>query len=532
MAEELQILETVPRLSQSAIWRLQRRFYEARGPAAWGRGGVPSWATSSPFVAASYLKVVLGFLRDLRAGRSPLGGLDPSAPVHVIELGAGHGRFTHAFLQELDAIRGHPVLAGLRVRYLMTDVAQANLAAAAAHPAFRGWVDGGSLAFASFDVGRDAAFAPHASGGVEEIGGNPLIVIANYVFDSVPHDCFRVSDGALFEDRVSVVASGPAPASLDDPGVLPRCSLRFDPRPASPPCYDDRGLDLVLDGYRRRLSSAHVAIPVAAIRCLKALHDLSGGRFLVLAADKGMLDEDQLEGQGPPAMMSHAGAFSLPVNFHALTAWLQLRGGSGLLTRGRESLVKVAALLSRGPAAAFPETRMAFRDAIDGFGPGDFFRLVESVPPEPEPPHRLAMDLFRLSRFDPHVLCRYRDVLVAGGGGLPPAAAEDMRRGLETAWTRCLPLPGSDDVAFEIGRVLYEMGRDADALRFWQRSLDLFGEDPMTFHNMGLSHWRLRDLPGALRCFDAALARDPEHAQSRAWRLRVAAALAREAGEA
>jgi len=86
-------LELPCRLSRSVLWRLQRRFFERRGPAAWSEGVVPHHATTNPYLARAYSRIVLGFLRDWRAG------LDPSQPVYLVELGAGSGRLAFHFLR-------------------------------------------------------------------------------------------------------------------------------------------------------------------------------------------------------------------------------------------------------------------------------------------------------------------------------------------------------------------------------------------------------------------------------------------------
>ena len=47
-------LEAACRLSRSVLWRLQRRFFEQRGIAAWSEGVVPHHVTSNPGLARAY----------------------------------------------------------------------------------------------------------------------------------------------------------------------------------------------------------------------------------------------------------------------------------------------------------------------------------------------------------------------------------------------------------------------------------------------------------------------------------------------
>jgi hypothetical protein len=81
------ILQRGKRLSESLLWWLQRNFFKQRGPQAWAKGVVPYYITSNAWIADSYAKVVLGWLRDCA------GTLDPDHPVTLLELGCGSGRF-------------------------------------------------------------------------------------------------------------------------------------------------------------------------------------------------------------------------------------------------------------------------------------------------------------------------------------------------------------------------------------------------------------------------------------------------------
>jgi hypothetical protein len=86
------------RLSKSPLWRWQRNYFESHGIRAWTPGAVPYHITSCPFIARSYSRVVLGFLRDCAAApsdgeRSTVASIDPTRPIYIVELGSGSGRF-------------------------------------------------------------------------------------------------------------------------------------------------------------------------------------------------------------------------------------------------------------------------------------------------------------------------------------------------------------------------------------------------------------------------------------------------------
>src|SRR4051794_40445938 len=114
-------------LSQSAVWDLQRAYYEGRATKAFAE--VPHQVVDNPFVAAAYARVVAGYLRDVARG-----GVNVDEPLYVIELGAGAGRFAHGFVRELGALLDALPLELPPVVYVMTDLAESTLADWQANP--------------------------------------------------------------------------------------------------------------------------------------------------------------------------------------------------------------------------------------------------------------------------------------------------------------------------------------------------------------------------------------------------------------
>ena len=229
---------------------MQRAFYEQRAGEAFAE--IPHEAVDNPWVAAAYARVIKGFARDM------------AAPPTIVELGAGSGRFAHGLRREL----------GADVRYVMTDFAQSQLDDWAANPALEGFE------FARLDLTSDDLPPAHS----------PLVVIANYVFDSLPADAFAVHDGVLEECLVEVAGD---------------LELSYTRRPATPDHYGDPDLDALLEHYRANLGDTVFTIPRIALAALHRLREAAGDRLLVLAADKAFSTEEALgyrsEGRSPRA---------------------------------------------------------------------------------------------------------------------------------------------------------------------------------------------------------------------------------------
>ena len=209
-----------------------------------------------------------------------------------------------------------------------------------------------------------------------------------------------------------------------------RAQLTYSRRPTTAAHYGDPDLDALLEHYRTSLADTVVTIPRVALGAVRALLDASGGRLLVLAADKAFSTEEALDHREAPQPARHSGAFSLMVNFHALGRFAERRGGAFLHGGDRHAAIDVGAL------AFGAEIGAAYADAIARFGPGDLATLIAGV-------ERVAdglsvaelVALLRLSGWDATTLHAVLSAAARPGrgrrsrhpGGPPRGAARDRR---------------------------------------------------------------------------------------------------------
>ena len=457
-------------LSQSRVWNLQRAYYERAGAEAFAE--VPHQIVDNPYVARAFARVVVGFLRDWARG-----GLDPSEPLYVVELGAGAGRFAHGCVRELgERLDALPFQVPPLV-YVMTDLADSTVDDWAANEAF----DDPRFDFARFDAAGDEPLELRRRRLTVERFANPLVLIANYLFDSLPADAFAVGRGELEECLVSV--------SGDD---VESMKLSYTRRPVEDPHYGDEDLDALLAHYREKLADTVVTIPRVALDCVRRARELAGGRLLVLSADKAHSTEDALAYRREPEISRHGGSFSLMANFHALGLYATRHGGEYLNGGGRHESVDTCAFLLGEPPGGFAETKLAYDDAIDAFSPDDLFQLTEGV-------ERAASELsvaemvalLRLTAWDAFTLHGVLEALVERAPSADAAVQEDLRSALFEVHERAYTVRGDEDLPFAIGRLLYEMGDYEDALEFFEESLERYGPHPATEHNIELCEEQL-----------------------------------------
>lgn len=526
-------LEQRERLSRSAIWRLQRNYFEQQGIEAWSTGTVPHHITSSPFIADAYARIVSGYLRDClliarRGKNSSMAPLDRRQPVYIVELGVGPGRFAYLFLKKFLAIQQASALGNIPIRYVMTDFTERNLEYWRKHPWLQRFIEQGVLDFACFDVEHDRELKLTHSG--ETISAqnlrNPLVVIANYVFDSIPQDAFYISGGQLFETLVSLSAPEKE-KNVDDQENSYRIDLLYDGHQVNGNYYKDARWNRILLDYKRRLPDTSFLFPTAALHCIRNLHRLSNGRMLLLSGDRGYsCDEALLEGNGASTMAVH-GSFSMTVDYQIIGEYSRLLGGQVLHPHRRsDDHLNISAFMFGDMPGDFMETRQSYSEAIEKFGPNDFFTLKEGVAGIYE---FLNLDqilaFLRLSCWD---YKRFFECLPALKKHLPDMTDNHKRQlheALVKVWDSYLPIGEESDLAFELGTLMLEIGFHAEAIEFLHRSVELQGIAPGTAYNMGVCYYSQGQLDQALDHVNQAIDLDSDFAEAKTLRKELESAL-------
>jgi hypothetical protein len=523
------IVEAGVRLSRSRLWELQRHYFDQQGIRAWSQHTVPHYITSNPFIAGDYARVIFGFLRDCHgvANAHPapdFAPLDLSQPVYIIELGSGSGRFAFHLLKKLTSFYPRSVLKDVPFKFVMTDFTEHNLDYWRAHPSLRYFVEQGVLDFARFDAEQSESLTLDHSGDTLAAGAikNPVVVLANYFFDGIPQDAFYIRDGQLYESLVTISAP-PADNHLDDPGLLDRIEISYENYPTTTEYYGDQELDRILQGYQQRLPTTYLLFPSAALGCIRRLQHLAGGRLLLISADKGYIHEESLINRAEPRIAVH-GSFSMMVNYHAIAEYIRHQGGRVLQTAHRRVSLTVCAFLLGQHPAGYVETRLAFEETIEKYGPDDFFTLKKGIEKNYA---ALTLEqllaLLRLSGWDAAVFMDAFAALLDQVESADEALQRELHRAIRQVWDNYYHIGERRDIAFYMAMLLYGMEYYPEALNYFQHSLRLYGPDASTFYNMAVCHYALRQLEAALDCINQTLAFDPAFEAAKGMRIKIEA---------
>jgi len=349
---------------------------------------------------------------------------------------------------------------------------------------------------------------------------NPLVLLANYFFDSIPQDVFRLEGGDLACCTVTLTSSQREP-DRSDPAMLRRLSIDFEPRGCPADYYHDPELDALLSGYCRSLVDTYLLFPCAAIRALRSLSTLAGGRLLLLTGDTAQVLEQDLDRRSAPDIRIH-GSFSMRVNYHTLGQWARGRGGRYMHTAHRQAQIAVCALVLGEHPSEFPETRLAFAEAVERAGPDEFFLIkcgVEKNSPALDLEELLAY--LRLSAWDPRLFLDVFPVLLEKAPAAAPRWQEEICHAVEAVGENYYHLGEERDLPFSLGVLLYRLGRVARALHFFECSLSLYGSSTAALYNAAMCSLHLGDIPAASERTRLALEIDPGFEPVKKLRLQI-----------
>lgn len=516
------ILEQGVRLSRSLLWQMQRRFYLDRGINAWSQGEIPQYVTTNPVMGRAYAQLYMAWLRDLVARRSEA-GFDPGQPVYIVELGAGSGRFAYHFLLHFFALLDRSSLRGLHVTYVMADLVDSTRSFWTEHPQLRPWRDAGRLDFARFDAECDQQLTLTSGLTLSaETLRNPLGVIANYFFDSLSQDAYRVVGGELFESLASLSTKRTSINHADpaDPALLPAIDLDFSQGPPASHCYEDPALNRLLDYYGGTLPSAHLLLPCGALGCLRSLRRMARDRLFLVSADKGYHHLSDLAfGQLPE--LAHHGCISLMVNYHALGQYTLDEGGEFLCARHRHESVDICGFLFGLGREASLETHLAFEQFIELHSPDDFYAERTLRKSMSELNVTRLLGLLRASGWDSHTYLELHPRLIELLPRTPDLLKDEVRWAVGQVWQSYFHVGERADLAFALGLVYFNLGDYSTAMARLRDSLRLHGPHAATLYNLAMCYQQLGEIGEARTTAREALSLDPRCEPARGLLLRL-----------
>ena len=472
--------------SQSRLWQLQRDYFADKGIDAWRSGEVPHYISSNPVMGKTYAELVLAFLRDLA-----LKG-QTTQTVYLLELGAGHGRLCYHFFKHFEKYYQQSALTLPPFCYVLSDFTPSNVDYWQTHPRLQPYLAQGWLDFAVFDV-LDSSEIELRQRAITLGAGclnQPLMVIANYFFDSIPQALFQLENGQMSQCLLALLGDSES-AQMSTVELIETIELQYSYQllQENTDFYaNEPVLNELLSIYRDNLKQTHLLLPHQGIRVLQRLKKWSDQGLLLLTADKGEHHLTHLDYRGAPKLDTH-GSFSLSVNYHAFKHYCTTQGGSALFSRHQPGSLNVGCLLLLPEPSTYVETCQAYERFVNDFGPDDYFSLKKLIEKQLDNLSCIEiMSIIRLSGYDARLFIQ----MLPRVFDCVPALSENQRWDLFLAiprlWDTHYPLGESEDLAFDLGNLLYVLGFYPEALVYYDLSIQIYGQSKEVLSNIALCY--------------------------------------------
>ncbi|MEM8856773.1 MAG: SAM-dependent methyltransferase [Chloroflexota bacterium] len=440
----MKLIEADKRLSQSLLWKIQRSYFESAGMRAWQDDIVPHTISCNPFMARAYANLIQGYLRDMTAQ------IDPAEPLYIVELGAGSGRLTHHLIHQLQPLLNN----AFNLKFVLTDFTDSVIEHWRSHPQLMLLAEEGLLDFALFDVMNMRPLELLHSGRTlsPQSNNNPVILLANYFFDSIPQDSFVIENGELHSNLLSLYAGSDEEFVITNPNLWDSLSLAYEPLPSDGTPYETELYNQILADYEQ-LPDTSLSFPNIGLDCLQFW--MTYGDVLLLTADRGTSHAEALIGQEDPLPNLH-GSFSMMVNYHAMSEFVERSGGRVFVPPHYQDNVQTLAYVMQKEDRAWHATQQAFEQSILQNNPDDFFSLRYYLLKQiPEMTIDQFMSLMRWSAYDGDILRLGLDRLVELVAS-EPAWADDVADMLWRVKRQYLVIRPDDDLINRIDNLLME----------------------------------------------------------------------------
>ena len=471
--------------SQSKLWDMQSVFYKEAGIDAWNNK-IPYKITNNLTIAHAHANVIMRFFQEYASQQCPV----PSpTPFIIVELGAGSGMFAFYLLKELLELRTHLNRPDLTFKYIMTDFSAKNIAYWRNHPALRQYIRSGDeeiLDFAEYTVGEEMASLHllesgldlnHSTYGSED--AKPWVVIANYVFDTLPQDIFRVEDGNLLAGLTpeTIPEYNDDTSSLNNGKSFQQLGITIEHHSVQLPYYNQEHFDTILAAYKDTLPNQTFLFPITGLKGINNLLHLSGQKLFLLATDKAHIDEPPSIVEERADIVFHSASFSMSANFHAIHAFFQSIGGKSLHQPMPDSITTVLFLAGEGLQALY-ETEQSFSTFLINYNPFSqlhFAWLLESAIKDFSVSDLLSY--LNWMRWDPEAIERCHASILAIMNKLDTTGLKPFIEGMRRCGDLFYYLSGCPSTLINVGSFFYAIEDFTTALVYYEQAVQYFEEE-------------------------------------------------------
>jgi tetratricopeptide (TPR) repeat protein len=504
-AQKGHLIESDKRYSQSQIWVAQKTYFSTKGTDAWTRE-VPYYISSNVFIANRVAHLIVNALQDLvRKGHQ--------GTINLIELGAGHGKFSFHFLKALDESLSILKLP-LRIRYIMTDLAQKNIDFCRNNDSFKPYIENGVLDFARWDITTDEDPLLFIKG--EPISklekDNPVLFISNYLFDVLPHDGFELDNAKrdIYEMQVSLESRFPN-FKLEKLAKMNELKLRFSKKLIeNTDYYQDPLWDGFLKDYALSVMplTNFFVLPVTVMRFMQKCQSLFP-KSIWFVGDKASATPEHLALSNISDFHKFDGCYSVTTNFHALGEWCHKLGGDYLPCQ-HNNIFKFSLFSLGMQLYDLPSAKHYFAQELESFGADEFCFIREEFALHH---HKFSpeacLHFLKLSGYDPDTYFFMHDKLVESLPNLSQAMRLEFIKALKKVEDNIYQYQSFSDVYSLLGSFYMSAKMDQRAEELFNKALNAARSPFLALRALGILYERKGNTSKAFDYYKKALSHRP-----------------------
>ncbi len=481
--------------SRSPCWSLLREYYQKEGPKAWN-SQIPYYATSNMNLAYAYAELLVAYYLDWKQEY----GL-PVRPLHILELGAGSARFSYYLLIALGDVAKVNQLEPTCFKLIISDFVEDNIKNWLDHKQFQDYFKKGLLDCIQYDLQSEPSLMclySRKKMTLEDFSIPPF-VLAHYVMDSLPIDVFRVRKGNLFAVHVGLDLDKSSEYKKED---IRRLVFQEKLLPIKDQYYKDVFQNQLIKSAAEEIQNGYFDFPVAGFKLLETLHQNVGGRFMFSCIDKGAVDWLSYQRKSFPPIFYHHNTFSFDFNFCMFNKYLEKKEGHSLWIGSNRQLIKWQIASCNVDIKNTPAIDRFARIRLKQNAPIDYlYYYLMAAEMNFDLPLTALSSLLVQSCWDPVCFVKMGNQLVRKIADTTLDERGFLFAYFDTLENNFLVSGDSGDIYLIIGNLYHAIDAYVEAIAYYQKSKDRFGEGYAVYYALGKSYFSSGDSATAITMF-------------------------------
>lgn len=456
-------------LSKSIIWEKMQEYYEELGPNAWQENLVPYQITSNKLLAHLYVTLIKAHLYN-----------NPQEKFYILELGAGHGKFSYYILKFLEFFNINNFL------YIISDISQQNIDYWQQHPKLQQYILNKKIDFAKYDPSKDNnIYLINAKITIQQkFLNHSVFVIANYIFDTLKHDAFQIKDDQLFATNIIIKHKNISKKSFK----FNNLSYSYCHEKINTNYYEQQNYNNILSIYKQQLHNGSFLLPIGALQAIDNIKKFSDN-VIFLVADKGNTCLSEFTDIENPNIAEH-GSISLMVNFHAIQQFFNIIGGDSILMPNNNSDLQIGCFSTNKVNTLLKITANNILYDINPQNLISILYIEDNITKWKNLDQILAV--LAISKWDPDLFYDLSEQLsnfidkTINNKNFNVEQEKAILQGIALVWEYFFKLEKNQDLPFVLANIYYSLEKFDLAAKFFKISVEEFGETKEAIYNIKL----------------------------------------------